>query len=74
MEMEITKTLYVTNRDEWRNWLEAHYNSEKEIWLIYPLKDARKPRIPYNVAVEEALCFGWIDSIDSPEKRALLAR
>jgi uncharacterized protein YdeI (YjbR/CyaY-like superfamily) len=63
MEMEITKTLYVTSRDEWRNWLEAHYNSEKEIWLIYPLKDAKKPRIPYNVAVEEALCFGWIDSI-----------
>jgi uncharacterized protein YdeI (YjbR/CyaY-like superfamily) len=63
MEMEIAKTLYVTNRDEWRNWLEAHYNSEKEVWLIYPLKGAEKPRIPYNVAVEEALCFGWIDSI-----------
>ena len=61
--MEITKTLYVTNRDEWQNWLKEHYNSEKEIWLIYPRKATKKPRIPYNVAVEEALCFGWIDSI-----------
>jgi len=58
------RTLYVTNRDEWRNWLQRHYNSdEKEIWLIYPRKATKKPRIPYNVAVEEALCFGWIDSI-----------
>ena len=61
--MEITKTLYVTNRDEWWNWLKEHYKSEKEIWLIYPRKATKKPRIPYNVAVEEALCFGWIDSI-----------
>ena len=61
--MEITKTLYVTNRDEWQNWLKEHYNSEKEIWLIYPRKATKKSRIPYNVAVEEALCFGWIDSI-----------
>jgi len=62
-EMEIGKTLYVTNRNDWRNWLKEHYKSEKEIWLIYYKKGAKKPRIPYNVAVEEALCFGWIDSI-----------
>lgn len=61
--MEITKTLYVINRDEWRKWLKENYQNEKEIWLIYPLKATKKPRIPYNVAVEEALCFGWIDSI-----------
>lgn len=35
---------------------------EREIWLIYYHKDSGKPRIPYNDAVEEALCFGWIDS------------
>lgn len=60
--MEITNTLYVTSREEWRAWLEQHYQNEKEIWLIYYRKESGKPRIPYNDAVEEALCFGWIDS------------
>lgn len=61
--MEITKTLYVTNRKDWRSWLKKNYKSEKEIWLIYYKKETGKPRISYNDAVEEALCFGWIDSI-----------
>ena len=61
--MDVTKTLYVFNRDDWRNWLKKHYRSEREIWLVYYRKQAGKPRIPYNDAVEEALCFGWIDSI-----------
>lgn len=60
--MEITKTLYVTNRKDWRKWLRQHYRTEKEIWLIYYKKETGKPRIEYNQAVEEALCFGWIDS------------
>jgi len=60
--MEITNTLYIINRSEWRHWLEDHYRCEKEIWLIYFRKEVDKPRIPYNDAVEEALCFGWIDS------------
>lgn len=61
--MEITKTLYVTNPKDWRKWLKQHYKTEKEIWLVYYKKETGKPRIPYNDAVEEALCFGWIDSI-----------
>ena len=61
--MEITKTLHVTNRKDWRRWLRAHYKTEKEIWLVYYRKETGKPRIAYNDAVEEALCFGWIDSI-----------
>lgn len=60
--MQITKTLYVTDRDQWRAWLETHHADEKDIWLIYYKKQSGKPRIPYNDAVEEALCFGWIDS------------
>jgi uncharacterized protein YdeI (YjbR/CyaY-like superfamily) len=60
--MEISQTLYVTNRRAWRSWLARNHVSAKEIWLVYPKKHARKPRIPYNSAVEEALCFGWIDS------------
>jgi uncharacterized protein YdeI (YjbR/CyaY-like superfamily) len=61
--MEITKTLYVIKRKDWRIWLKKHYKTEKEIWLVYPKKATGKPRIEYNDAVEEALCFGWIDSI-----------
>lgn len=48
---------------EWREWLLEHHAAEKEIWLIYPKKHSKRPRIPYADAVEEALCFGWIDSI-----------
>jgi len=61
--MEITKTLEITNRKDWRKWLRQHYKTEKEIWLVYYKKETGKPRIIYNDAVEEALCFGWIDSI-----------
>ena len=61
--MEIGETLYVTEREQWRGWLEAHFDSAREIWLVYPNKASGEPRILYNDAVEEALCFGWIDSI-----------
>jgi len=54
--------LYVTNRHDWRVWLEKNHVKVKEIWLIYYKKHTGKPRIPYDDAVEEALCFGWIDS------------
>jgi len=60
--MDKSKTLYVANRNDWRKWLEANFDTEKEIWLLYPNKASGKPRIAYNDAVEEALCFGWIDS------------
>jgi uncharacterized protein YdeI (YjbR/CyaY-like superfamily) len=61
--MEIRKTLYVASREEWRAWLEDHHRSETEVWLIYYKKQSGRPRIPYDHAVEEAICFGWIDSI-----------
>jgi len=60
--MKLGNTLYVTDRKEWRAWLAKNHGTEKEIWLVYFLKSSKKPRIPYNDAVEEALCFGWIDS------------
>jgi uncharacterized protein YdeI (YjbR/CyaY-like superfamily) len=60
--MEITQTLYVTDRKKWRAWLKTHYRTAKEIWLVYFRKETGKPRISYNDSVEEALCFGWIDS------------
>ena len=61
--MEITKTLYVTKRKDWRAWLMKNYKTKKQIWLVYHKKATGQPRIQYNDAVEEALCFGWIDSI-----------
>ena len=61
--MEITKTLHVTNPKDWRDWLKKNYKTEKEVWLVYYKKGTDKSRIEYNDAVEEALCFGWIDSI-----------
>ena len=61
--MELGKTLYVTNRKQWRSWLVKNHDKEKDIWLIYYRKSSGKKRIPYNDAVEEALCYGWIDSI-----------
>ena len=59
---EALPLLYAPNRGQWRTWLKEHYKSEKEIWLVYYKKHTGKPRIAYNDAVEEALCFGWIDS------------
>ncbi len=67
--MKIGKTLYVTKRSEWRTWLKKHHRTGKEIWLIYYNKSSGKPRIPYNDAVEEALCFGWIDGINKKNNK-----
>ena len=61
--MEITKTLQVADRGAWREWLRENHATEPEIWLVYAKKASNKPRIPYDDAVEEALCFGWIDGI-----------
>jgi uncharacterized protein YdeI (YjbR/CyaY-like superfamily) len=59
----ISNALYFSKRQNWRKWLEENYDIEDEVWLIYPKKGTGVPRITYNDAVEEALCFGWIDSI-----------
>ena len=64
--MEVGKTLYVSNRKQWRTWLAKNHRSIPEIWLVYFKKHSGKPRIPYNDAVEEALCYGWIDSTLKP--------
>jgi uncharacterized protein YdeI (YjbR/CyaY-like superfamily) len=51
------------DRTEWHAWLEEKYDKEKDIWLLFPKKGLGKSRIEYNDAVEEALSFGWIDSL-----------
>ena len=59
----VTRTLYVHRVADWRAWLRKHHETSREIWLVYYRKASGKPRIAYNDAVDEALCFGWIDSI-----------
>ena len=60
--MEITRTFYAPSRKEWRAWLQKNHTRRKEVWLISPRTGSGKRKIPYAEAVEEALCFGWIDS------------
>jgi uncharacterized protein YdeI (YjbR/CyaY-like superfamily) len=57
------KTLHVVTRQEWRQWLRANGAREKEVWLVFYKRHTGKARLEYGDAVEEALCFGWIDSI-----------
>lgn len=65
--MEITgKKYYAKDRKAWRNWLQKHHTKEPGVWLIYYKKNSGKTRVSYDDAVEEALCFGWIDSIVKP--------
>lgn len=61
--MELTKTYYAPTAADWRNWLAEHHAAESEVWLIF-LKQGRGPdSLTYQQALDEALCFGWIDSI-----------
>lgn len=60
--MKELTTKYFIDRKEWRAWLEANFETADDVWLEYPLKKSGNERILYNDAVEEALCFGWIDS------------
>jgi len=55
--------LYLKNGNEWRKWLAKNHNKVGEVWLIFYKKGTGKPSIDYEAAVEEALCFGWIDSL-----------
>lgn len=61
--MEIIDKLYAVKREDFRNWLQKNHETENKIWLIYYKKKTGKPCISNNQALEEALCFGWIDSI-----------
>lgn len=56
------KTFYTSEREIWRGWLAENFETKSEIWLVFPMKASGDKSILYNDAVEEALCFGWIDS------------
>lgn len=51
------------SKEDWRNWLEENHNVEQSIWLVYYKAASKKKNLNWSEAVEEALCFGWIDSV-----------
>ena len=57
------ETLDVRSRQAWRTWLEEHHTSSSEIWLVFHKRHTGVTCVPYDDSVEEALCFGWIDSL-----------
>jgi len=57
------KYLYFEDLAGWRKWLEENHATEKELWLVYYKVHTERPSIPYSDSVEEALCYGWIDSL-----------
>lgn len=61
--MEIGKRFHAEDRAVWRTWLAENWNSTAEIWLVRYKKHTRVECVPYDDAVEEALCFGWIDGL-----------
>src|SRR5215469_9267504 len=61
--MPLQKTFKAPDRNTWRSWLASNHASENEVWVIYQKKHTGESCISYEDSVEEALCFGWIDSI-----------
>lgn len=57
------KTFVAQTVDQWRKWLEEHHDSESEVWLIFHKLRTGVPTITYSDALDEALCFGWVDSL-----------
>ena len=72
--MDIGETLYIADRDAWRAWLADHHAQQQEVWLLFFKKASGKPSIAYDEAVEEAICFGWIDSQIRSMDQARFAR
>jgi uncharacterized protein YdeI (YjbR/CyaY-like superfamily) len=53
----------VTHRAQWRAWLSAHHGQADSVWVVTFRKGGSQPRVPYDDLVEEALAFGWVDSL-----------
>jgi uncharacterized protein YdeI (YjbR/CyaY-like superfamily) len=73
MPSRTLKTFEARDREQWREWLARHHDSESEVWLVFPKREpgrnsaaassAESPCVTYPDALDEALCFGWIDSL-----------
>ncbi|GAB2781929.1 YdeI/OmpD-associated family protein [Rhabdobacter roseus] len=62
MQKPDLETFCPTCQQDWRDWLQEHHQTKQSVWLVYYKKQANVPSIAYSDAVDEALCFGWIDS------------
>jgi uncharacterized protein YdeI (YjbR/CyaY-like superfamily) len=60
--MHEPETFYPPNQASWRAWLEEHHLSKQSVWVVFYVRSSPKPSISWSDAVDEALCFGWIDS------------
>ncbi|MFI5317310.1 MAG: YdeI family protein [Myxococcota bacterium] len=72
--MQLPNTLRVTTRSLWRAWLRKHHKTAKEVWLLVYKRDTARDAIEYEDAIEEALCFGWIDGMIRRVDDATFAR
>jgi uncharacterized protein YdeI (YjbR/CyaY-like superfamily) len=68
------KTFHPKTRKQWRDWLEKNHITSPGVWMVYYKKETGKARVSYDESVEEALCFGWIDSLPRKldEERSML--
>jgi uncharacterized protein YdeI (YjbR/CyaY-like superfamily) len=57
------KTFVAQTAGQWRKWLDEHHDSESEVWLIFHKRHTAVESIPHSDALDEALCFGWVDSL-----------
>jgi uncharacterized protein YdeI (YjbR/CyaY-like superfamily) len=57
------KTVEAKSAAQWRSWLATHHKSASEIWLVFHKKHTGRPCVSYEESVDEALCFGWVDSL-----------
>jgi len=57
------RALDVRTPEQWRKWLAAHHDSQAEVWLVFHKLHTGRASIAYEDAVDEALCFGWVDSL-----------
>jgi uncharacterized protein YdeI (YjbR/CyaY-like superfamily) len=61
-----TEQFYPTSREEWRQWLAENHATKQSVWVVHYKKKAAMPSVSWSDAVDEALCFGWIDSVRRP--------
>ena len=66
MKENETGTFYPSDRQQWRAWLQENHDTENAVWVIFYKNKSENPTISWSDAVDEALCFGWIDSIVKP--------
>lgn len=64
MALEITETFSPQSSSQWKKWLQFNHSKKKEIWLVFYKKGTGKQKISYGDAVDEALCWGWIDGVE----------